>query len=257
VRAEKGVFILIIKNIFINCFVISLLLISACTNSANKQDQVQNGTLIPFNIGESELESEIDQDTSTNSEIEIDLTNNQEIATETKHQSGIEIVDEEHEQTEDKTQLQDKNPTHSFPFNELIDRWNAISYELTAEHFITSFQHVSEENEFYFRTFLNDELELRVYVHNDYIHRLQIRGFSTTQEKRYSMLTSWWQTFLLTNPSVSSSDIDLLFSEIGIEPSANLNEVKEQSFTYGEISYSINLIGNGHIFDATYPLKNQ
>jgi hypothetical protein len=67
------------------------------------------------------------------------------------------------------------------------------------------------------------------------------------------LLTSWWQVLLITNPKSELNEIDTIFSEIGIGPNSNLEELHAVSFSFGGLQYKVTPSQQGILFEAIYP----
>ncbi|MBD8067462.1 hypothetical protein [Bacillus sp. PS06] len=184
----------------------------------------------------------------------------QEKEPEESTEPNLEVDEEQLEvppNTEEQNQLatdQDEVEPNSelpsfFPADELKRRWNAISEEYTLVNYIKSLEFIQNTEEAYYRAILDKGIEFRSYITDDkLINRFVLIGKKGNAEENSTLITSWWQLILLTNPEVT--DIDLSFSNLGVGPNANLNQVKEQTFTIGEINYTVIPTDIGYNFEA-------
>ncbi|WP_025028462.1 hypothetical protein [Caldalkalibacillus mannanilyticus] len=138
-------------------------------------------------------------------------------------------------------------------FEEFMQKWNAISAEHTGDFFIHSFEQIHSETDQVYRTSLGKHLELQVTVANSHVIKAQLIGSPPSTKERFTMITSWWQLFLMTNSTIAVHDIDLLFAELGIGPNADLSELTSRTFDYNGITYSIHEENNRYLFEAAYP----
>lgn len=135
----------------------------------------------------------------------------------------------------------------TIPFAEFLERWNAISDEITFENQITTFEKVSE----YGIAFINPFTQLKVYKKNDYVEKIIVSSTKTNnKENIFTMLSSWMQVILLTNPQLEMKEIDQLFAELGIEPNGDIDQLQTTTFNIGEIAYTVTVDEKTYIFTA-------
>lgn len=143
-------------------------------------------------------------------------------------------------------------PSIKIPFDEFMQRWNAISDEYTYENYIESYKVEKNENEQYALATIDHEATINVKARKDYIDIIQITTPKyTTEEKKYSMLSSWMQVVMLTNPQIEMSEIDRLFSELKIGPNATIETDHSKSITYGQVEYRLKISQENYQFTAT------
>lgn len=169
------------------------------------------------------------------------------------------IEDKQAKEGNDPTQKEDaqeevvdNNVSTLLPFEEFRSRWNAISDTFTGENYVHSLEQVQTETNNYYRTTLNNTTELRVFVNDkNFINNIKLIGTSGSVKENFSMITSWWQLLLLSNPEMT--DFDETFSLMGVGPNANLLKVKEQTFSFGDVTYNILLANQNYTFEAVFP----
>lgn len=138
-------------------------------------------------------------------------------------------------------------------FEEFMQKWNAISAEHTGDFIIHSLEQTHSETDQVYHTSLGSHLELQVIVANNHVIKAQLIGSPPSTKERFTMITCWWQLFLMTNSTIAAQDIDLLFAELGIGPNADLSELTSRTFDYNGIIYSILKENQRYIFEASYP----
>jgi hypothetical protein len=131
-------------------------------------------------------------------------------------------------------------------------RWNAISDEQTGDLYIHHFRQVT--NARHFQSSLTEQLTIEVLTQdNKQINKISIISTSKTKGEILQMLTSWWQVLLITNPQSEVHEIDTIFSEIGIGPNSNFEDLQTVSFTFGGLQYKVTPSQTGILFEAIYP----
>jgi hypothetical protein len=130
-------------------------------------------------------------------------------------------------------------------------RWNAISDEQTGEVYIQEFQKLNDS----YRTTLKSNLFMEIdTLDNQQIERIKITGTGKTNSEYLKMITSWWQLIIITNPQSELHEIDSIFSEMGIGPNSNFEDLQEEiTLSFGGLLYKV-LPSQGNItFEAIYP----
>lgn len=151
-----------------------------------------------------------------------------------------------------KEEVVDQNVSTFLPFDEFRSRWNAISEMYTGENYVRSIEHIQNETDSFYRSVLNNKTELQVYVNDkNFVKSIKLIGKSGSNKDNFSLITSWWQLLLLSNPEMT--DFDGTFSHIGVGPNANLTNVKEQTFSFGGITYRIIPESQNYTFEAVFP----
>ncbi|MHC0036269.1 hypothetical protein [Pseudoneobacillus sp. C159] len=134
------------------------------------------------------------------------------------------------------------------------ERWNAISDEQTGDNYIEEF--TAKDNPLHFVTLLKKNLELEIHtLDENQITEIIINGTGQNSSDFLKMLTSWWQVFLITNPGTDFHEIDAIFSEIGVGPNSQLEELTDRTFSYGGLLYEVNTTENWITFKARYPVS--
>jgi hypothetical protein len=135
-------------------------------------------------------------------------------------------------------------------------RWNAISDEQTGDLYIHDFQQTPNSSQY--RATLKDKLTMEVSTkENKQISRINIISTSKTKGELLQMLTSWWQVLLITNPQSELHEIDTIFSEMGIGPNSNFEDLQAVSFSFGGLQYKVTPSTDGILFEAIYPNSSE
>jgi hypothetical protein len=147
------------------------------------------------------------------------------------------------------------SPTQvAFPLymTDFQQRWNAISDEQTGDLYIHHFQRLGDAG--HFQASLKDKLNLKVQSQdNKQINKISIISTSKTKGEILQMLTSWWQVLLITNPQSEVHEIDTIFSEIGIGPNSNFEDLQTVNFSFGGLLYKVTPSQTDILFEAIYP----
>jgi hypothetical protein len=214
------------KNHYI-IIVITILLTSACNHNQQESQQLQYKNMGNTSTPHTSLEN---------------MNTNQDYLTEPNNENTTE------------TPIHDGPSQEAFPLfmSDFQQRWNAISDEQTGDLYIHHFQQNVDSN--HYLTTLKDKLNMEVStVDNKRIDRIRIISTSKTNSERLQLLTSWWQVLLITNPKSELNEIDTIFSEMGIGPNSNLEELHAVSFSFGGLQYKVTPSKQGILFEAIYP----
>lgn len=138
------------------------------------------------------------------------------------------------------------------PFQDFKARWNAVTDEQMSNLYIKDLEEVSSNGETFYRSNLSNQLELRVFVHQDHIQQLELISKDNTKVTVAAMLTGWSQIITLLHPNIEIYDVDELFNKMGVEPNGNLTKVKQTSFTYNDLHYEVTPTENGYSFIGRY-----
>lgn len=145
-------------------------------------------------------------------------------------------------------------PSVQIPFQEFKDRWNAISDEMTYENYIHHYEMKNENNESFAIATIDYDSTIKISHKNQFVSMIQITTQKSSDEnKKYSMLSSWMQLLLLTNPQIQMSDIDEIFSNLQIGANASIESLTTQSFTFGQVQYNVKVLDYAYVFEAVMP----
>lgn len=140
------------------------------------------------------------------------------------------------------------------PFDEFMGRWNAISDEYTLVNHIVSLEEIQDTtNSYYEALFESDALKMKIYTENEFIQTVQIIGQTEKALDHIALISAWWQLILITNSPSIIDEIDILLADLGVGPNADLTEVKDMTFNYSGVNYTISKQQDQFIFEATYP----
>lgn len=137
--------------------------------------------------------------------------------------------------------------------NEFIKKWNELSEEYTADNSITSFETTVKEGEMFHYTYPKEFLQIIIYDFNNTINKIQIFAEPKTNNETFSMLTSWWQLILFSNPNREPFDVDQILAEMGIGPNGDLSNLKQSTFTFEEGQYKVRPNQDGYLFEVVFP----
>ncbi|WP_156290932.1 hypothetical protein [Oceanobacillus salinisoli] len=169
-----------------------------------------------------------------------------ETPTEEKFQG--EGVIEEQEETEAAI-----NPVKELPFQDFKKRWNAVADQQLSNLYIENLQKNESEGGDVYSTKLSEQLELNIYVEEEYIQTLElIRKDSNNKADVATMLTGWMQIVMILHPEVVVHDVDSLFHDLGVGPNGDLSNVVRKEFSYGRLNYEVIPESNSFLFRATY-----
>jgi PBP1b-binding outer membrane lipoprotein LpoB len=155
-------------------------------------------------------------------------------------------------QGEENTVVQNSTSPSLLPFHDFKERWNAVSEEQMSNLYIKNIEESSNTNETIYHTRLSNHLELRIFVHENYVHQLELTSDEKTTEVIYQMLAGWNQVINMLHPTVEMYDVDALFRKIGVGPNADLSNLKATSFDYFHLHYEVLPTDNGYTFRASY-----
>ncbi|MGO4886784.1 hypothetical protein ACJ2A9_03420 [Anaerobacillus sp. MEB173] len=191
-----------------------------------------------------ELIEEVDEEPS-----ELDLENIDE--KERADEKQEEVTDEE---TIDENEQKPSGSTfNTLLFDDFQRKWNALSDEYTYDLYLHSFDQKNDQDTSYYYSKLKEFIHLKVFTQGNNVKKIQVVSTGKTIDERYSMLTSWWQVLLITNPLNGTHDVDVLFADLGVGPNADVTNVKDQSFHFGGIEYTVQRLDQGFLFEAVYP----
>jgi hypothetical protein len=138
------------------------------------------------------------------------------------------------------------------PFKDFKERWNAISYEQGSNLIISSFEKMTANEGTYYHALFQKRLELRVFVVNDSVKSIQIIGHGRKTSDVLTMLTGWSQIYYILDPDYDPYHVDILFSDLGVGPNADLDHIEEHSIIHHGIQYNIETTDTGYNFQASY-----
>ncbi|HLO12099.1 MAG TPA: hypothetical protein VK190_07700 [Pseudoneobacillus sp.] len=133
-------------------------------------------------------------------------------------------------------------------------RWNAVSNEQTGDVYIQQFQRLNDSYRTSLKTNLIMEIDTR---DNKQIDRIKIIGTGKTNAEHLKMLTSWWQVLIITNPQSELHEIDTIFSEIGIGPNSNFEDLQAATISFGGLQYKVIPSHESISFEAIYPEESE
>lgn len=140
------------------------------------------------------------------------------------------------------------------PFDEFMGRWNAISDEYTLVNHIISLEEIQDTaNVSYQALFENDAIKMKIYTENELVQSVQIIAQRAQVLDHIALISAWWQLILITNSPDIIDEIDILLADLGVGPNADLTAVKDKTFNYGGVNYTISKQQDQFIFEATYP----
>ncbi|MBM4762884.1 hypothetical protein [Bacillus sp. B15-48] len=156
---------------------------------------------------------------------------------------------EGNESSNTELETEQRESDFKLPFHDFKARWNAISNEQGANLEIGSLEKVNSEDGSYYRSFFNQSLELRVFVTNNYVEKLQL--LNSSQTNLLAMLAGWSQIIYMFNLDAQPHQIEELFTELGIGPNLDLNEVEDQTIEHEGIRYTVKRVQPGYLFEAS------
>jgi hypothetical protein len=142
---------------------------------------------------------------------------------------------------------------NQLPFENFSERWNAFAEETGSGLKISNFKEITSETESFFQSSLHNQLELRVFVENETVQKIQLVGHGKTKADMLLMLTGWNQIYSMMNTDYETYEVDLLFNDLGVGPNADLESVQQKTMTYRNITYTVTPINSGFLFEASYP----
>ncbi|MGM8215939.1 hypothetical protein ACLIA0_10245 [Bacillaceae bacterium W0354] len=135
------------------------------------------------------------------------------------------------------------------PFNEFQARWNALTDEQLSNLYIREINNDSENK---YVTTINSYIALQLENVNNDVQQIKIVSKPQTKEQILKMLTAWQQAIQVMYPELEIHDVDRIFSEIGIEPDANLSKLKNKTFTHNHLIYDISINENQYILNISF-----
>ncbi|WP_010095227.1 hypothetical protein [Ornithinibacillus scapharcae] len=253
------------NNIQIVLIILSIFLITACTNSEteseqNNTDPFMNLSNTPKEAGEEEppLDSPLDG-----------LTEEDKILPEeeNKEQSDAEEIEEAQPELDDMQRAIPVDPNtppeqylgdeasqvemiRDLPFDNFKERWNAISDANYSNLYIKEFQETQTDDGITYTASLANNLELQVHVTSDYVQ--SVGAYTKSSVDAMKMLSAWYQVIQVMHPNIEVHDVDAFFHEIGVGPNGNLTALKMGSIPYYHITYEIAKVDNEYVFLGTY-----
>lgn len=145
---------------------------------------------------------------------------------------------------------------YDLPFQDFQQRWNSISTEQGSNLFIKSFEkHAGDHHMPFYEISIAKQLTLRIFVKKAKVISIQMEGTNQSSKDSFEMLTGWSQIFILLNPQIQPSQIDLIFSEMGVGPNGNLQQVVKQSIVYNGTHYHVSSQQNHYLLDVYHSLN--
>ncbi len=143
--------------------------------------------------------------------------------------------------------------TLAFPFEEFIERWNALSDEHYSGLYISSFDaKKGEDNRTIYRHPFKNGFVLSVMIGGEKrIEEVRLEGSVKTEDQRFALLTAWSQLVLMTNPAFELYDVNQVFHEIGIGPNATIPN-KNKTTNYQGIEFSLTQNNTVLLFNAKF-----
>lgn len=239
------------KNHFI-ILVLTTLLATACSQNQKDLQEVQYKNLGNTSTPNTNFEN-MTNDTNQYPKTEPNTENtNDTLIQDDPSQTEEDVTDQENiEQPEIDL---GSPPQEAFPLfmTDFQQRWNAISDEQTGDLYIHHFQRLTDAG--HFQASLKDTINIEIQSQdNKQINRISIISTSKTKGEILQMLTSWWQVLLITNPQSELHEIDTIFSEIGIGPNSNFEDLQAVSFSFGGLQYKVTPSQAEILFEAIYP----
>lgn len=157
-----------------------------------------------------------------------------------------------HSITQPKTdQTENITEPKQLPFQDFKERWNAISDDQMSDLYIQQFDAFNEQQETIYKSPLNNDHSISVYVQNGDIRKMIMSTENATSTSIvYSMLSGWSQMIHMLHPDIEIYDVDDFFNQIGVGPNADLKNVKNSTITYENIKYIITKTDTGYHFTA-------
>ncbi|OIJ13041.1 hypothetical protein BKP37_11015 [Anaerobacillus alkalilacustris] len=139
----------------------------------------------------------------------------------------------------------------SYPFDEFINRWNALADEIYSEMYITSLEKQGAEgNQSTYSFTFNNGFELTVSILNEeQIELMRLQGRGATEDDRYTLLTGWSQIVLMSSFYFEYYDVNQVFHNLDIGPNAAIPS-NDREIEYKNVHFRLKHMENQFHFEA-------